>query len=200
MTGADRIIRWSTAGALAGVAAVATIASNEHAYALVRAHGEAGWRHRPARRPRATRGQPRRRHHRCDRHGGHRPGRRRARRVPGVPGAAREKRTGDRPPGYPVHPWPGRPRDLADACTRTGSHRAAARSAPGARATRRARLNGDVEAGTIDRLVDAGGTRVASRNPWDVVFVADRDQAMAVGKGQRAPGRFGHIHRLSAWT
>jgi hypothetical protein len=67
-------------------------------------------------------------------------------------------------------------------------------------ATRRARLNGDVEAGTTDRLVDAGGARVASRNPWDVVFVADRDEAMAVGKGQRAPGRFGHVHRLSAWT
>jgi hypothetical protein len=32
---ADRIIRWSTAGAV--------VASYEHAYALVRAHGEAGW-------------------------------------------------------------------------------------------------------------------------------------------------------------
>ena len=35
MTGADRVIRWSTAGAVVGVAAVA---SYEHAYALVRAH------------------------------------------------------------------------------------------------------------------------------------------------------------------
>ena len=40
MTGADRVIRWSAAGAVVGVAAVA---SYEHAYALVRAHGEAGW-------------------------------------------------------------------------------------------------------------------------------------------------------------
>lgn len=40
MTAADRSIRWSTAGAVVGVAAVA---SYEHAYALVRAHGEAGW-------------------------------------------------------------------------------------------------------------------------------------------------------------
>jgi len=37
MTGADRVIRWSTAGAVVGMAAVA---SCEHAYALVRAHGE----------------------------------------------------------------------------------------------------------------------------------------------------------------
>ena len=36
---ADRVIRWTTAGAIAGVAAMA---SYEHAYALVRAHGEAG--------------------------------------------------------------------------------------------------------------------------------------------------------------
>jgi Protein of unknown function (DUF2637) len=43
MTGADRVIRWSTAGAVIGVAAVAAVASYEHAYALVRAHGEAGW-------------------------------------------------------------------------------------------------------------------------------------------------------------
>jgi hypothetical protein len=34
---------WSTAGAVAGVAAVAAVASYEHAYALVRAHGETGW-------------------------------------------------------------------------------------------------------------------------------------------------------------
>jgi Protein of unknown function (DUF2637) len=40
---ADRIIRWSTAGAVVGVAAVAAVASYEHAYDLVRAHGEAGW-------------------------------------------------------------------------------------------------------------------------------------------------------------
>ena len=43
MMAADRIIRWSTAGAVVGVAAVAAVASYEHAYALVRAHGEAGW-------------------------------------------------------------------------------------------------------------------------------------------------------------
>ena len=36
---ADRVIRWTTAGAVAGVAAMA---SYEHAHALVRAHGEAG--------------------------------------------------------------------------------------------------------------------------------------------------------------
>src|ERR1700734_946591 len=43
MTAADRIIRWTTAGAVIGVAVVAAVASYEHAYALVRAHGEAGW-------------------------------------------------------------------------------------------------------------------------------------------------------------
>ena len=43
MTGADRVIRWTTAGAVVGVAAVAAVASYEHAYALVWAHGEAGW-------------------------------------------------------------------------------------------------------------------------------------------------------------
>jgi hypothetical protein len=43
VTGADRVIRWTTAGAVLGLAAVAAIASYEHAYALVRAHGEAGW-------------------------------------------------------------------------------------------------------------------------------------------------------------
>jgi hypothetical protein len=42
-TAADRVIRWTTAGAVVGVAAVAAVASYEHAYALVRAHGEAGW-------------------------------------------------------------------------------------------------------------------------------------------------------------
>jgi uncharacterized protein DUF2637 len=40
---ADRVIRWSTAGAVVGVAAVAAVASYEHAYDLVRAHGETGW-------------------------------------------------------------------------------------------------------------------------------------------------------------
>ena len=40
---ADRVIRWTTAGAVVGVAAVAAVASYEHAYALVRPHGEAGW-------------------------------------------------------------------------------------------------------------------------------------------------------------
>jgi Protein of unknown function (DUF2637) len=40
---ADQVIRWTTAGAVVGVAAVAAVASCEHAYALVRAHGEAGW-------------------------------------------------------------------------------------------------------------------------------------------------------------
>ena len=43
MTSTGQIIRWSTAGAVAGVAAVAAVASYEHAYALVRAHGETGW-------------------------------------------------------------------------------------------------------------------------------------------------------------
>jgi hypothetical protein len=43
VTAGDRVIRWTTAGAVVGVAAVAAVASYEHAYALVRAHGEAGW-------------------------------------------------------------------------------------------------------------------------------------------------------------
>lgn len=43
MTGTDQIIRWSTALAVLGVAAVAAVASYEHAYELVRAHGESGW-------------------------------------------------------------------------------------------------------------------------------------------------------------
>jgi hypothetical protein len=43
MNGADRTIRWSTALAVLGVAAVAAVASYEHAYDLVRAHGETGW-------------------------------------------------------------------------------------------------------------------------------------------------------------
>ena len=43
MTAADRVIRWTTAGAVVGVAAVAAVVSYEPAYALVRAHGEAEW-------------------------------------------------------------------------------------------------------------------------------------------------------------
>jgi len=43
VTATEHVIRWSTAGAVAGVAAIAAVASYEHAYALVRAHGEAGW-------------------------------------------------------------------------------------------------------------------------------------------------------------
>ena len=43
MNVADRVIRWSTALAVVGVAAVATVVSYEHASALVRAHGESGW-------------------------------------------------------------------------------------------------------------------------------------------------------------
>jgi len=39
----DRVIRWSTALAVLGVAAVAAVASYEHAYDLVQAHGETGW-------------------------------------------------------------------------------------------------------------------------------------------------------------
>ena len=40
---ADRVIRWTTAVAVIGVAAVAAVASSEHAYDLVRARGEGGW-------------------------------------------------------------------------------------------------------------------------------------------------------------
>ena len=43
MTGSDRIIRWSTAAAVIGVAVFAAVVSYEHAYALVHAHGETGW-------------------------------------------------------------------------------------------------------------------------------------------------------------
>jgi hypothetical protein len=43
MTTTSQIIRWSTAGAVVGVAAVAAVASYEHAYAPVRGHGETGW-------------------------------------------------------------------------------------------------------------------------------------------------------------
>ena len=42
MIAVDRIIRWSTASAVVGVAAVAAIVFCEHANALVRAHGGAG--------------------------------------------------------------------------------------------------------------------------------------------------------------
>jgi len=42
MTAADRIIRWSTALAVIGVAAVAAVVSYEHASDLVRDHGESG--------------------------------------------------------------------------------------------------------------------------------------------------------------
>ena len=43
MIAAGRVIRWSTAFAVLGVAAVAAVASYEHAYDLVRVHGESGW-------------------------------------------------------------------------------------------------------------------------------------------------------------
>jgi hypothetical protein len=43
VTGAGTAIRWSTAAAVIGVAVVAAVVSYEHAYALVRAHGETGW-------------------------------------------------------------------------------------------------------------------------------------------------------------
>jgi len=43
MTGIDKAIRLSTAAAVIGVAVVAAVVSYEHAYALVRAHGETGW-------------------------------------------------------------------------------------------------------------------------------------------------------------
>jgi Protein of unknown function (DUF2637) len=43
MTGTDKAIRWSTAAAVIGVAAVAAVVSYEHAHALVHAHGETGW-------------------------------------------------------------------------------------------------------------------------------------------------------------
>jgi hypothetical protein len=43
VSGPDRVIRWSTAAAVIGVAVVAAVVSYEHACALVHAHGEAGW-------------------------------------------------------------------------------------------------------------------------------------------------------------
>jgi len=43
MSGADRVIRWSIALAVLGIALAAAVASYEHASALVRPHGEPGW-------------------------------------------------------------------------------------------------------------------------------------------------------------
>ena len=43
---ADRVTRRTTAGAVVGVAAIAAVASYEHAYYLVRVHGDAGGRPR----------------------------------------------------------------------------------------------------------------------------------------------------------
>jgi Protein of unknown function (DUF2637) len=43
VSGGDRVNRRSTAFAVLGVAAVAAVASYEHPYDLVRAHGESGW-------------------------------------------------------------------------------------------------------------------------------------------------------------
>jgi hypothetical protein len=43
MNAADRLIRWSTALAVVGVAVVAAVVSYEHASAVVRAYGESGW-------------------------------------------------------------------------------------------------------------------------------------------------------------
>jgi hypothetical protein len=40
---ADRVTRSTTAVAVVGVATVAAVVSHEHAYDLVRAHGEEGW-------------------------------------------------------------------------------------------------------------------------------------------------------------
>jgi len=42
VTATEHVIRWSTAGAVVGVAAIAAVASYEHTYALVMAHGEGG--------------------------------------------------------------------------------------------------------------------------------------------------------------
>jgi hypothetical protein len=42
MMAADRVIRWTTPGAVLGVAAVAAVASYD-TYDLVRMHGESGW-------------------------------------------------------------------------------------------------------------------------------------------------------------
>ena len=39
----ERVIKWTTAGAVVCVATVAAVVSYDHAYALVRAYGEDGW-------------------------------------------------------------------------------------------------------------------------------------------------------------
>lgn len=43
VTAAGRVIRWSAALAVLGVAAVAAVVSYEHESSLVRAHAESGW-------------------------------------------------------------------------------------------------------------------------------------------------------------
>ena len=43
MSATDRVIRWSTAVAVLGVAAVAAVASYKHVHDLVRAQGTSGW-------------------------------------------------------------------------------------------------------------------------------------------------------------
>jgi hypothetical protein len=43
MNAADRVIRWSTALAVVGVAVIAAVVSYEHACDLMQAHGESGW-------------------------------------------------------------------------------------------------------------------------------------------------------------
>jgi Protein of unknown function (DUF2637) len=43
MTGTDKAIRSSTAGAVVGVAVIAAVVSYAHAYELVHGHGETGW-------------------------------------------------------------------------------------------------------------------------------------------------------------
>jgi hypothetical protein len=43
VTAVDRVIRWTTASAVVGVAAIAAVVSYEHAYGLVRMYGESGW-------------------------------------------------------------------------------------------------------------------------------------------------------------
>jgi len=43
VTATGHVVRWSTAGAVVGMAAVAAVASYEHPSALVRVHGEVGW-------------------------------------------------------------------------------------------------------------------------------------------------------------
>ena len=46
VTATEQVIRWSTAGAEVGVAAVAAVVSHEHPYVLVRPPGEAEWTER----------------------------------------------------------------------------------------------------------------------------------------------------------